>query len=202
LNKAKIEGNGISLDANVLRQRLHEAVDEVLARASAEEEERKHTIYATHLADRESFEYVWPTLDPEYFSWGSQWALDTPAGRLNVIIGWTVRPAWGREERQRAVVFQQVGGSEDPKRWYPWTEFVETDDGRYAAPIPLPSRPRAVLRDGERIPSRFADNTVERADALFGSIRNGPSLRLVVEKNEQGEMAQHGYWVAGLRGRV
>jgi hypothetical protein len=42
---------------------------------------------------------------------------------------------------------------------------------------------------------------VERADAVFGSIRKGASLRVVVDEDDEGAMIRHGYWVADLRKR-
>ena len=89
-----------------------------------------------------------------------------------------------------------------PSSWYPWTEFVETDTGRFGAPIPNPQRPRAILKDGQPLPARFNRKTVARADEVFDSIRNGASLRLVVDEDDEAEMVRHGFWVAQLRGRI
>jgi hypothetical protein len=111
-------------------------------------------------------------------------------------VAWTVREAWGRE-RHRAVVFGEAGSS-----LYPWTEFVETDDGRYAAGISDPNHPRALLKQGDPLPDWFSTATVERTDQLFDGIRQGPSLRLVVGADEEVRMVRHGYWVAGLRNRL
>jgi hypothetical protein len=79
---------------------------------------------------------------------------------------------------------------------------VETDTGRFGAPIPNPQRPRAILRDGEPLPPRFTGKTVARADDVFDSIREGASLRLVVDEGDEAEMVRHGHWVAELRGRI
>jgi hypothetical protein len=94
-------------------------------------------------------------------------------------------------------VFGEAGSS-----LYPWTEFVETDDGRYAAGVIDPAHPRALLKDGDPIPARFKGAAVERTDRLFSGIRQGPSLRVVVTGAEEETMVRHGYWVAGLRKRV
>jgi hypothetical protein len=85
---------------------------------------------------------------------------------------------------------------------YPWTEFVETDDGRLAAGISDPAHPRALLKHGAPIPDWFGGATVERTDQLFHGIRQGPSLRVVVASDEEFRMVRHGYWVAGLRNRL
>jgi len=79
---------------------------------------------------------------------------------------------------------------------------VETDTGRFAAPIPSPQRPRAIARDTNALPERFADKTVARSDEVFDSIHEGASLRVVVDEAYEADMVRHGYWVANLRGRV
>jgi hypothetical protein len=99
--------------------------------------------------------------------------------------------------RKRAVAFGEAGSS-----LYPWTEFVETDDGRYAAGVSDPVHPRALLKDGAAIPPRFDPATIVRTDRLFDGIRQGPSLRLVVKPDDELAMVRHGYWVAGLRNRI
>jgi hypothetical protein len=116
-------------------------------------------------------------------------------------LAWTTRYAWNAD-RRRAVVFHRAHSQDRPTKWYPWTEFVETDDGRFAAPIPDPERPRAILKEETSLPARFVDQTVQRVDQLFGSIRQGASLRLVVDETDEAEMVRHGYWVAQLRGRI
>jgi hypothetical protein len=103
--------------------------------------------------------------------------------------------------RGRAVVFHAAWKDHPPEKWYPWTEFVQTDDGDYAATIPNPARPRAVLTERDALPKQFVGQRVERADAVFGSIRKGASLRVVVDEDDEGAMIRHGYWVADLRKR-
>ena len=58
------------------------------------------------------------------------------------------------------------------------------------------------MRDMSALPTRFTGKTVARADEVFNSIREGASLRLVVDESDEAEMVRHGYWVAILRGRV
>jgi hypothetical protein len=144
--------------------------------------------------------YRWPGGDVEEFSKTRWYDADGPRGRQRVRVAWTTRSAWGRSDRKRAVVFNQVGSADTT--YYPWTEFVETDDGRYAAPIPDPERPRATIANRERLPERFEDCAVERSDALFRSVNDGPSLRLVVGADEEAAMVDHGYWVATMRRRI
>ena len=125
----------------------------------------------------------------------------TPGQTHLVVFGWTERPAWGRSDRKRVGIFSQ-SGSRASKVFYPWTEFVETDDGRYASPIPNPARPRKILTRRDPLPERFRGAHVVRSDELFDHITNGPSLRLVVDATNEETMIRHGHWVAGLRGKV
>ncbi|HSW42761.1 MAG TPA: hypothetical protein VLM76_09655 [Patescibacteria group bacterium] len=111
-------------------------------------------------------------------------------------MAWTDREAWGRT-KERAVAFGEAGSS-----LYPWTEFVETDEGRFAAGISDPAHPRVLLKHGAAIPGRFDPATIERTDQLFHGIRQGPSLRLVVAPDDEVAMARHGYWVAGRLNRL
>jgi hypothetical protein len=98
------------------------------------------------------------------------------------------------------IIFWQ-SGSPTSSIYYPWAEFVETDDGRYAASIPNPDHPRKILTQQDPLPARFRNSQVERLDKLFGQVANGPSLRLVVDPDDEETMIRHGYWVATLRGR-
>jgi len=197
------------MDPTTLRERLHVAVDQVVDDLLAEHSDGDVIPVTPDAepdavrADRyEGFTYRWPGGDEEAIGDATVYRLTTPNGAvLRVIVGWTTRHAWNAD-RGRAVVFYDARDEDDPARWYPWTEFVETDDGRFAATIPDPSRPRAILNETFRLPSRFAGLEVARADELFRSIREGASLRLVVNRSDEAEMIRHGYWVARLRGRV
>lgn len=147
----------------------------------------------------EPFEYrrpdgEWETFDPAF----AHVVAGTPP--REVVVGFTRRHAWGAE-RRRAIVFDATGLPHAPDRWYPWAELAETDDGRFAAPIPNPSRPRAHLKDGDPLPPRIASDTVARLDSLIESVENGPSLRLVLEEDDRVGMVRHAHWAASLRGR-
>lgn len=130
----------------------------------------------------------------------SVWVAEHPAGRVDLRVAWTTRPAFGRKRRKRSVVFGPP--STAAPGWYPWVEFTETDDGRMSSVVPDPKRPRRQLRDGDSLPAHYKGRTVERSDALFGSIREGPSLRLVVTPDDEDGMVDHGFYVAQLKGRV
>jgi hypothetical protein len=145
--------------------------------------------------------YRWPSDEgTENFYASSQYDLVTPHRTHRVRVAWSERQAWGRTDRKRAIVFGQAGASST--NFWPWTEFVETDTGRYAAPIPNPDHPRKVLTPSDPLPSRFRNAQVERTDQLFDHIVNGPSLRLAVDAEDEEDMIRHGYWVARLRNRL
>ena len=156
----------------------------------------KSSIEVVEAEDRGSFTYRWPSGNDEVLT-NSRWYTVVDQGReRRVLVAWTDREAWGRM-RKRAVVFGESGSS-----LYPWTEFVETDDGRYAAGISDPNHPRALLKHGAVIPEWLRTARVERTDQLFNGVRKGPSLRLVLGLSDEVDMVRHGYWVAGLRNRL
>lgn len=201
----------VNIDPVELRQKLEQAIAEVIGELEGgglgedEPVQSKPPSLASQFPvdpanSIDGFDYKWPAnAGEEHFEGGRAYRLDFPSGPATAVLAWTHRWAWGKE-RGRAVVFEHKG--EDPKKWYPWTEFTETDDERYAAPIPDPARPRAILSDGMPLPPPYDSLPVARSDALFASIRRGPSLRLVLDKDRDLEMVRHGHRVAVLRRRV
>jgi hypothetical protein len=121
-------------------------------------------------------------------------------GEADVLVGQTMRYAWGRD-RGRIVVFGKASGT-GSAAYYPWTEFVETDDGDYAAKLSMPNDPRKSLRDGDPLPPRLASANIQRNDQIFRSIRDGAALRLVVAADDAEAMIAHAYWAASLRSRI
>lgn len=193
------------MQVEMMRAALHEAIDKVmdgyidlgLAIASTTKSDRPDDgIEVVRGEDHGPFQYRWPDGNDEQFTKSRWYTIVDDAREHRALVAWTDREAWGRM-RRRAVVFGESGAS-----LYPWTEFVETDDGRYAAGISDPNHPRALLKHGAVIPDWFRTARVERTDQLFNGIRQGPSLRLVLELNDEIAMVQHGYWVAGLRNRL
>jgi hypothetical protein len=142
----------------------------------------------------------WPDGTVERYSPTTRYRLTDDFGQVEILVGRTTRAAWGRK-RGRIVVFGNTGGPTSSS-FYPWTEFVETDDGDYAAKIPDPMDARKGLRDGDELPPRFAAMTVQRNDQAFRSIREGKALRLVLKADQEAAMISHAYWVARLRGHV
>jgi hypothetical protein len=188
---------------DTLRQELKavvlDAIDRVLERHAA------LTIAGEVLVEHEGlafdeWSYRWPSGGSEDFTNCHWYRVTGSSGSSRVLVGRTEREVWS-EMRDRIIVFGQMG-KESSKTFYPWTEFVKTKDGSFAAIIPNPERPRAPLREDDPLPSRFTNRRVERTDQLFHSVIGEPSLRVVVDETEIESMVEHGYWVAELRGRL
>ena len=192
------------MQLEALRTALHQAVDEIIdthlnGTLTAPDQvalAASDGVAVVTEGDHGAFPYRWPDGNDEAFTRSRWYGLDDQGRKQRVLVAWTEREAWGRV-RERAVVFGEAGSS-----LYPWTEFVETEDGRFAAGVSDPAHPRALLKDGDPIPARFQGAVVERTDQLFSGIRQGPSLRLVVMGADEDAMVRHGYWVAGLRKRL
>jgi len=146
------------------------------------------------------FSHTWPDTTSERYRGGTRYVLHVGARRHRFLVGWTRRDAFGRK-RERIVVFRETGPSGGASL-YAVTEFVETDDGTFAALIPRPEQPRAALRDGDPVPPWCRDHRVARTDTLFDDVRKGPSLRLIVAEADEPTMVTHAYHVARLRGRL
>lgn len=191
------------MQVETMRAALHEAIDKIIddysgasTPSALNTDPTDDDIVVVDGEDHGSFSYRWPDGKDELFP-KSRWYTLVDQGRDHrVLVAWTERAAWGRK-RKRAVAFGEAGSS-----LYPWTEFVETDDGRFAAGISDPTHPRALLKFGADIPSWLETATIKRTDQLFDGIRHGPSLRLVLASDEERGMVRHGYWVAGLRNRL
>jgi hypothetical protein len=85
-------------------------------------------------------------------------------------------------------------------------EFAETDHDPelYAAIVPKPSAPRSGttlddLDELRKVP-HLEPAELERADKVFTSLRNAPSLRLLARRDDFRLMIQHAWWVGGIRG--
>ncbi len=190
-----------SPDWERLRKELRSSVDEAIDRFIAEQNEGGEVV--TVQAEDEVLDhwtYTWPDRYTEEYDQARWYRATGPSGNARVLLARTTRTVRG-DDLRRWIVFAQIGG-EDSKTFYPWSEFVATDEGDFAAIIPNPQRPRAVLSDGDPLPTRFARARVERTDALYGKVADGPSLRFVVSEDDADEMIRHGYWVAELRHRI
>jgi hypothetical protein len=142
------------------------------------------------------FSFPWPS-EPEKYTRATIWRIRAERGSVDVTVGRTRRRAWGRN-RRRVVVFGPAAQGVSTR--YPWAEFTETDHGQMSAIVPDPESPRRILRDGDALPPHYRGKTVARVDELFGSIRSGGSLRIVVEEEE--EMVRHAHYMARLKKRA
>ncbi|MFE4360206.1 hypothetical protein [Kitasatospora sp. NPDC056800] len=188
------------MDIEALRAELHRAVDAIVDRhlhgesGSAGPQE---VVSAVGQPYPDGWHYRWPGGKEENFHRAQEYDVDGGSGRHRVVVAWASRQAWGRE-RLRAIVFLEL---KKESTYYPLTEFVETDDERFAATIPRPGHARAQLRVDDPIPERLRGYVVERADVLFTTIANSSAVRLVLGKDDEEEMVRHGYWVASERNR-
>ena len=183
------------MDYTALRTELHSAIDFVLNRYFAAK-----NLSITPGEILESYVYNWPK-ETEVFDSARWYEISSESDRMRMLVArktQTDRPVWGKHRGHIAVFIQ----SESTRTPYPCAEFIETDDGNYAAIIPNPDNPRAALKDGEPLPDRFNSARVLRNDQVFQSIQTGPVLRLVVDSTDETTMVEHGYWVAHLRGRI
>ncbi|MFE4621849.1 hypothetical protein [Streptomyces mirabilis] len=196
------------MELEAIRAERHHAIDQAadagIRRSDTSLPLSEEGLYGPSIAileETEPWTYRWPGRGEEHFFQTRWYEVVGDRGRLCARVAWVRRAACARDHRLRAIVFHQQGRPQS-NTYYPWIEFVETDDGRYAAIIPKPGRPRAQLQDGDMVPARFQHQTVERTDALFDSIAVGRSLRLVVNKSDEVDMVRHGYWAATLRNSV
>lgn len=187
------------VDWEELRRELRETVDSVVSRFATEGEGGREVTVRQEDEVLDRWSYRWPDGITERYDRAKWFRVTGPSGEARVLLAHTTRKVRA-EPLQRWIVFAQMG-NEQSQTFYPWTEFVETGDGSYAAVIPNPSRPRAALSDGDPLPTRFAGARVERTDTLYDSVKDGPSLRLVVEEDDAEAMIRHGYWVAEIRKR-
>ena len=183
-----------------LRRELREAVDGVINRFAAAEQGGDVVMVQEEGPGPDAWTYTWPDRTTEQYDVARWYRVTGPSGKARVLLARTTRKVRG-DDLLRWIVFRQIG-AEDSTTFYPWTEFVASDDGEFAAVIPNPQRPRSSLADGDPVPARFAQARIERTDALYRKVVDGPSLRLVVSENDAVAMIRHGYWVAEVRHRL
>jgi hypothetical protein len=186
------------MDLTAFRNDLHKLVDELIDKHLNGAAEDSGDLKITSLGPLEERSYRWPNGDTEHYDPAIGYQVEGDLGRAEVLVGRTTREAWGRE-RGRVVVFGKPHGGSS---YYPWSEFVETDKGNYAAKLTDPKDPRKSLRDKSKVPPRFAHAEVRRNDELFSSVRSGPALRLVVPTDDDQTMIRYAYLVASQRGLI
>lgn len=190
-----------ALDA--LRQEFHKVVDTTINEfVQGFTKEDGLTITPAEVL-QQPYTHKWPK-DKETFSEGRWYDVrgrEIPAEGLRVLVARQKRDVWGKSQRPVAVVFGKLRTLEADKQLTPYAEFTADDHGTFAGVIPNPVRPREGLKSKDPLPVRFISAVVKSNDELFDSIKQGPSLRLVVQPNDEAAMAAHGVWVASLRNR-
>jgi hypothetical protein len=185
----------------LLREHLIQAVEDVLRDFEGTEPAEPSLRPIHHLEVRvepaEQFSFRWPEVIVEYQT-VTRVHINDGSSEYPFVIGWEPRPAYGKEDRGRWVVFSEYYGASS---LYPVIEFTETDEGHYSAVIPREGAGKR-LKDGDELPAWFDSAVVERTDVLFDSVRNGPSLRVVVAADDFVAMALHGYWSGAVRHRL
>jgi hypothetical protein len=185
------------MDVTAFRNDLHKLVDDLIDKHLNGAAERSGDPKITRLSSRRTWSFRWPN-GTERYNPATSYQVEGDFGQTEVLVGRTTREAWGRE-RGRVVVFGKPHGGSS---YYPLIEFVETDEGNYAAKLTDPKNPRKSLRDKSKVPPRLAHAEVRRNDELFSSVRSGPALRLVVPADDDQAMIQYAYLVASQRSLI
>ena len=199
------------LESKSLRVELHEALDAVLDRflgdgsdalksgtsGSVGEVAELKIRHTRTLA--EPYVHPWPDKTRETYRTGDWYEVVAPEGSLEMLVAETSRFAW-HKERNRVVVFARWMGSKGQP--YPWLEYCENDADGYSADLRNPAKPRSVLRDGEPLPNELTNAEVRRLDELYEGVRNGPSLRIVVERDDVESLIRYAYWTSRVVGRI
>jgi hypothetical protein len=179
-----------------LRHRIHRAVDDAFDEIVAARE-RSEVGEVRFGPPEQEWDFLWPDGNRERFDVVKPFAIQIEGRQVEGRIAHTQREAWGRRDRGRWVVFGRSGSTD-----YPWLEWVETDDGRVAAPVPDPVSPRKVATDPDLVPEFAQGLPLARADELFERIRRGPSLRFALPDDAFDRMVIVAANVAVLRGRL
>jgi hypothetical protein len=189
------------MDMIVLRDRLKEAIDEVFSEFALEpiaaREGAELELKVGSPEPAEGFDFRWPE-EVVHYEPAYRLSLDDGVGQYSFLVGWQTRPAFGKADRGRWIVFHQWGGPDSAP--YPVAEFTETDDeGRFAAIMLAPGGGRKRLYPDDELPRWFDPLVTSRTDELYESVNNGPSLRVVVDDKDFTRMIVHGYWMARVR---
>jgi hypothetical protein len=191
------------INGNTLRVQLHRMIDEVLDQALIEaqqrqvREEMKLSIVAGNL--QQDFTYKFPK-DEVPFSEGRWYEVQGPHGYLKMLLAKTEGKIW-HATYPVYFVFARESGPENPLTTFDCTQFTKTDTGEFSSVILNPADPKKKLKAGMPLPPRYANAKIERTDKLYTSVKNAPTLRLVVQETDVDVMLTHGYYVAHLRNR-
>lgn len=154
-----------------------------------------------------SFAYRWPSGEEKYID-ATRYTVRRDDTEYVFVVGAEDggRSAYGRADRGRIVVFLRKGTSE--YSYYPLLEFVESDidPDLYAALIPkldkTTSRAMATVGDlaNVRQVPHLQHADLRRADEVFTSSANAPTLRILVRRDDPTDLITHSWWVGQIRG--
>lgn len=191
------------IDAGDLRVQLHLMIDELLDQALSAaqqrqgQEETKLTIATGN--PQQAFTYRFPN-EEVTFSGGQYYDVQGPQGYLKMLLARTEVEIW-HARYPAFFVFARESGLENPLSMQDCTQFTKTDTGEFGSVIPNPADTKKKLKAGMPLPLRYSNAKVARTDELYTSLKNAPTLRLVVQETDIEAMLAHGYYVAYLRKR-
>lgn len=187
------------VDKQGLRAQLFAAIDTVLDSANIAEDTKPVTsgVSLRKLGESGAWTYRWPA-GSEIYTHTSIYEA-TGLNETHVLrVAWGSRDAWNRAGRGRVVVFGKRPGAENE---YPYIEFTEADDGRWAAAV-YPTASRRQLRQSEPPPDLPINGELVPVGEVFAGVKGGNTVRLVVDSSNEEAMAIYGLSVARTRGRT
>ncbi len=196
------------IDVETLRRELYGAVNAVLMKYEmlGQSITKDGLTITPAEALQQPYTHKWPKVE-DTFAEGRYYDVSgtgVPTEGLRVLVARnTQNNLWGKPQRPAAMVFGKLRTKKEGTQLTSYVAFPADDHGTFAAVIPNPVRvrPRKVLKPNDPLPARFASAVVKRNDELFDSCERGPSLRLVVQPDDEIAMVEHGLWVASLRNR-
>lgn len=189
------------IDIETLRSSLHRAIDTVFDGIVQQQTQEDDNLTITTERQQPNFIYPFPS-GPETMHTGQWFSVTSSHGSVKMLLAKTDRDRRGAQ-RSVIVVFAHPKDTNHPSSAIICAEFIETDNpGEFCCEIPDPTDPQKALKDGMPLPSRFTQAVVRRTDQLYASVKNGPTLRLVVQESDTNAMLGHALWVASLRKRI
>ncbi|SIR90368.1 hypothetical protein [Micromonospora avicenniae] len=151
-----------------------------------------------------SFTYRWPTGEAKYVD-AIRYTVRCDDNEYVFVVGAEEggRAAYRRADRGRVVVFLRQTTSANS--YYPLLEFAESDldANLYAALIPKPGQKsaRATVDDLDAVRgvAHLHKADIRRADQVFDSSANAPTLRVLVRRDDHNMLIAHSWWVGRLR---
>ncbi len=191
------------IDLETLRRELYGAVNAVLMKYEVLGQSiTKNGLTITPAeALQQPYTHKWPEVE-DTFTEGRYYDVSgtgIPTDGLRVLVARITQNIWGKPQRPAAMVFGKLRTQKEGTQLTPYVAFAGDDHGTFAAIIPNPVHPRSALKPSDPLPAHFTSAVVKRNDELFDSIKQGPSLRLVVQPDDEIAMVEHALWVASLR---